>query len=144
MSVSAASAWSRHKAAIRMLIRHGEQALRPQFVNEKWRRPLISMRKAAVIRKGAIKDGTYGSFDPENGKGWNPMWDTPRKITSLRLPKETKRERTREARASKIESLLEQADDRIETYRLEKEALKPEPGVLNLIKKMNKGTRRKK
>lgn len=98
------------------------------------------MRKAAVIRKDAIKDGTYGAFDPETGRGWDPMWDTAGKIKSLRLPKETKRERTREGRASKIESLLEQADDRIETYRLEKEALKPEPGILNLIKKMTKST----
>lgn len=144
MLVSATHAWSRYKSAIRMLKRHGEEALRPQFVDEKWKRPLISMRKAAVIRKDAIKDGTYGAFDPETGRGWDPMWDKPRKVKSLRVPKETKRERTREARATKIESLLEQADDRIETYRLEKEALKPEPGILNLIKKMTKGSSRKK
>eukprot|EP00567_Pseudictyota_dubia_P013357 CAMPEP_0197444262 /NCGR_PEP_ID=MMETSP1175-20131217/9794_1 /TAXON_ID=1003142 /ORGANISM="Triceratium dubium, Strain CCMP147" /LENGTH=142 /DNA_ID=CAMNT_0042975025 /DNA_START=184 /DNA_END=612 /DNA_ORIENTATION=+ len=142
--MSCPSASSRYKYAIRMLQRHGEQAFKSQFVNERWRSPLVSLRVANTIRKHAIKEGTYGSFDPETGKGWDHMWDKPGKIKSIRLPKETKRERTREARALKIESLLEQADEKIEKYRLEKEAQKPEGGILNLIKKISKGTRRKK
>ncbi len=69
------------RAALRQLCRHGIEALRPQRVNTDtkiiWRKPAISKRVAADLRKLAIRNGTYGKFDPETGTGWDPAWDTP-------------------------------------------------------------------
>ncbi|KAL7461125.1 hypothetical protein ACHAXS_001556 [Conticribra weissflogii] len=165
------------RTALKKLCQHGVQALRPQKVNDKWRKPAVSGRVAADLRKKAIRSGTYGSFDRETGIGWDPLWDAPipisllpsdnsniigtdligvmghgqqhqvqtepqqqqthqilaasnpGKISSIRPPKDTKRQRTRESRAQKIESLLTTADEKIEEYRLELESKKPPKGI---------------
>ncbi len=157
------------RSALRKLCQQGVEALRPQKVNEKWRRPAISRRVAGDLRKAAIRAGTYGKFDAETGVGWDPAWDAPERrhplldaaapdasndvldsillktnkgaIQSIRPPKETKRERTREARAQKIENLLKGADEKIEEYRKELEAKKPKPGIEEEFKRAMKGSR---
>ncbi len=157
------------RSALRKLCQKGVEALRPQKVNEKWRRPAISRRVAGDLRKAAIRAGTYGKFDAETGVGWDPAWDAPERrhplldaaapdasndildtillktnkgaIQSIRPPKETKRERTREARAQKIENLLKGADEKIEEYRKELEANKPKPGIEEEFKRAMKGSR---
>ena len=151
------------RSALKQLCRHGVDALRAQKVNDKWRKPAVSRRVAADLRKMAIRNGTYGKFDAETGVGWEPKWDTPDRkkpdklsiaantravdddrllmgsnkggIASIRPPKETKRERTRESRAQKIENLLDQADDKIEEYRKELDAKKPKPGIQEEFKR---------
>ena len=158
------------RSAVRKLCQKGVEALRPQYVNEKWRKPAISLRVAGDLRKAAIRSGKYGKFDAETGVGWDPAWDAPERrhpllsasadenntsneavdsillgtnkgaIQSIRPPKETKRERTRETRAQKIEGLLKEADDKIEEYRLEKESLKPKPGIVQEFKDAMKGS----
>ena len=65
------------RSALRKLCQHGVEALRPQKVNDHWRKPTISKRVAADLRKMAIRNGTYGKFDTETGVGWDPNWDTP-------------------------------------------------------------------
>ena len=62
-------------------------------------------------------------------------------LTLVRPPKETKRVRTREARAQKIEALVEGMDQKIEEWRLEKEAKKPKKGIEEEFKRMLKGAR---
>jgi hypothetical protein len=62
-------------------------------------------------------------------------------LTLLRPPKDTKRQRTREARALKIEKLVEGMDQRIEEFRLEKEAKKPPPGIEEEFKKYMKSSK---
>lgn len=89
-----------------------------------------------------MRSGTYGSFDSTTGKGWDPSWDDVGKIGRLRSPKETKRDRTREERASKIESLLEGTNDKIEEHRAKHEEGKPEKNFMNTYKKMMKGKRK--
>ena len=149
------------RAAVRKLCQHGIEALRPQKVNNKWRKPAVSPRVAADLRKLAIKAGTYGKFDAETGVGWDPRWDSSKAkftanndeadiidilgsnrgaIQSIRPPKETKRERTRETRAEKIEGLLAQADEKIEEYRKEQEAKKPKPGIEEEFKRYMKSS----
>lgn len=73
------------RAALRQLCRHGIEALRPQRVNDTkiWRKPAVSKRVAADLRKLAIRSGTYGKFDPELGVGWDPAWDTPHRPKKL-------------------------------------------------------------
>mmetsp|Transcript_10805 Transcript_10805/g.23445 ORF Transcript_10805/g.23445 Transcript_10805/m.23445 type:complete len:143 (+) Transcript_10805:61-489(+) len=136
---SSVHATTRLRRATRYLQKHGEEALRPRFVNESWRRAAVSGREAAILRKAAVREGSYGAFDPATGRGWDPLWDKPGKTASIRPPKETKRERTRESRAQRIEQLLEQADEKIETYRKAQQEKKPEPGIETLFKKMMKG-----
>ncbi|KAL9179436.1 hypothetical protein ACHAXT_008726 [Thalassiosira profunda] len=153
------------RSALRQLGRHGVEALRAQKVHGKWRKPVVSKRVAADLRKAAIRSGTYGTFDAETGVGWDPVWDAPERkrpdflavnssaedarnlggsnqmgISSIRPPKETKRQRTREGRAQKIEELLEKADEKIEEYRSEQEAKKPLPGIEEEFKRMVKGS----
>lgn len=65
------------RSALRQLCRHGVEALRPQKVNDRWRKPAISRRVAADLRKMALRSGTYGSFDAVTGMGWDPAWDAP-------------------------------------------------------------------
>ncbi|KAL7520404.1 hypothetical protein ACHAWF_000274 [Thalassiosira exigua] len=155
------------RAALKQLCRHGIEALRAQKVNDKWRSPRVSRRVAGDLRKAAVRNGTYGKFDPITGVGWDPAWDAPQRrkrdplavgegldrsellgsmgnqagIASIRPPKETKRERTRESRAQKIENLLEQADDKIAEFRKEMEDKKPKPGIEEEYKRMMKGSK---
>ena len=155
------------RSALRQLCRHGVEALRAQKVNDKWRKPAVSKRVAADLRKIAIRNGTYGTFNTETGVGWDPAWDAPERhsrksitedagatavdnilmgsnpggISSIRPAKLHKRERTRESRAQKIENLLAQADEKIEEYRLELEAKKPKPGIEEEFKRAMKSSR---
>lgn len=115
---AAASGAKNMRSAAKWLCRVGEEALLPQRVNEKWRKPRISKRVAGVIRKQAIQEGTFGSFDPETGKGWDPKWDAVRQTGTMQLrpPKLTTRQRTREQRATKIEKLMEDVDEKIDAH----------------------------
>lgn len=130
-------------SAIRKLCSKGGEALLPQFVNGRWRGAAITARVAARIRKTALIENTFGSFDRETGKGWDPAWDIPRKIQRIRPNKETKRARTREMRAQKIESLVETMDEKIDDYRKDKIEKRPVMGIENVIKLMMRGGAKK-
>ena len=99
---------------------------------EVWRRPLLSKRVANTIRKQAIEEGTYGTFDVATGKGWDPVWDLtlykshysairPAPFGKLQPSKKTSRERSREQRAQKIETNLSNNRQAMEEYYVEKE-----------------------
>lgn len=154
------------RSALKHLHKHGAAALHPtkrvdpNVKRQKWLRPIVSKRIAADLRKKAIKQGTFGSYDPTNGIGWDSSWDVKTvargddggriEICSngklpwmqIRPPKETKRERTRETRAVKIEKLLEVADDKILQHKLDLEERKPVPGIENKIKKIIERSRK--
>jgi hypothetical protein len=134
------------RAALRHLCKNGVDALKPQKVvvdavtsfnnhiakpaREVWRRPKVSKRVANDLRKAAIKNGTYGSFCSESGKGWNPQWDLVlhqhryevTRFGGMRPNKKTSQERSREDRALKLEQNLETRLELIEEYYSEKEA----------------------
>lgn len=164
MSIPAAK--TKVRSALRNLHKFGADALKPSKLNNDitsqhpfnqrqiWRKPLVSKRVAKRLRKKAIREGTYGSYDATTGVGWDVNWDTPGTSTStvtngnniawmkIRPHKETKRERTREARAKKIEDMLTTADDKILDYRRAEIEKKPEPGIENVIKNMMKKSRK--
>ena len=54
--------------------------------------------------------------------------------------KDTKRERTRESRAKRVEGLLTAADEKFVEYRQKKRDDKPEGGIENVIKRMMRGS----
>ena len=133
------------RAALRHLAEHGAEALKPQKVLSKaakngtsirsaevWRRPVVSKRVGNDLRKLAIKDGTYGSFDKITGVGWDPSWDlvlrsnqyNVNRFGGVRPNKSTKRARTREERAQKIEKNLETRLEKMEEYYVNKEKIR--------------------
>ncbi|CAJ1953122.1 unnamed protein product [Cylindrotheca closterium] len=132
------------RAALRSLCEKGAEALKPQKIlkpsvqieshiaqpaKQIWRSPIVSKRVANTIRKKALRDGTYGSFDTETGAGWEPGWDLVLKSSQYRVsryggilpPKKTSRERSREERAGELEEHLESRMEKIEEYYTEKE-----------------------
>jgi hypothetical protein len=118
----------RMRSAVRHLINLGEAALRPKKVDEKmWAKPLISKRIANVVRKQAMKDGTFGSFNPQTGTGWDPKWDAVGQVGTdvLKPPKGNKQQRTREARAVKIDAKMVGMDERIDEHLRKRTDNKP-------------------
>jgi Mitochondrial ribosomal protein mL59 len=120
----------RYGAARRQLAKKGIEALKAQKVvlsensvlerTNHWRKPVISRRVAQVLRKDAIKLGTYGKFDLETLTGWDPEWDEALKSKDLQgrhriqKPKSHKRERTRADRIAKIDANMEGMTQRME------------------------------
>lgn len=152
------------KAPIRMALRNlhsqGIKALQAQPITDptssrqRWKGPIVSRRVAKDLRKKAIREGTYGTYDALAGIGWEKSWDeglfqsgadsgaSVGKINWMEIRgfKETKRERTRESRAKRIEALLEVADDKTMEFRQKNRDAKPEEGIANVIKQMIKGS----
>ncbi len=156
------------RSALRKLCHVGAQALQPTKVvhgttasttpsttttattTTSWAKPRISKRVAKVLRKQALRNGTYGTFDTTTGVGWDAGWDqhvimnqphhhhgtttTTTHLPRMHPPKQTSRERTREARAKKIETLLEPVDEHIEQYYQRKADRKPPKSFENTFK----------
>ncbi|KAI2501216.1 hypothetical protein MHU86_13232 [Fragilaria crotonensis] len=114
---------SRQRAP-RLLV--GEEALKQRKFGDRWRKALVSKRVAADLRKEAVRTGTFGSFDASTGIGWDPLWDNPGRMPSLRPPKDSKRNISREMRAVKIETKLEGMEEQILAYRKVLKDRKPE------------------
>jgi hypothetical protein len=140
MSLSLGKGNPRFQSALKKLAVQGSAALKPQLVQSQdkatgshWKPALISNRVASVLRKQAVQEGTYGSFNTETLRGWDTQWDvdlaTIRSQGSgrikLRPPNKTSRQRTREKRATKIETTMQDMDVRIEAYYQEKRNAKP-------------------
>eukprot|EP00977_Amphora_coffeiformis_P027264 scaffold34597_cov177-Amphora_coffeaeformis.AAC.32 len=142
----------RFHSALKKLADRGVQALQPTRVvvqgiqNEVavWRSPAISNRIASVLRKTAIREGSYGTFDAQTLKGWDAQWDIDLEIAKaggngrrrLRVPKKTSRQRTRETRARKIETNMDGMEERIEQFYADKQAKKPPDTIENMYKKL--------
>lgn len=145
----------RFHSALKKLAQHGVAALqpvrtvRPETDKVVWRGAPISGRIAAVLRKTAVKEGTFGSFDAERLRGWDPAWDVDLAVAKvrgrgrhrLRPPKTTKATRTREERARKIEKNMEGMAKRIEEFHAEKAANKPPRTFENTFKNLTKSRR---
>jgi hypothetical protein len=112
-----------------------------------WYPPLLSKRKAAMLRKEAIRSGTYGSFDADKGTGWDSSWDVELamanphglgRYSALRIPKKSAQRRSREERAQKIEAKMEGMDERMEQLQAEKHRNKPPVTFENTFKELMK------
>jgi hypothetical protein len=135
------------RAALRHLAEKGIEALKPQKVVSKlaqngfntrlpevWRRPVVSKRVGNTLRKQALSQGTYGSFDAATGVGWDPAWDLRLKqnqyqverFGGIRPKKKTSRERNREDRAKQVEEQLESSQEKLEEYYNHKQDIRVE------------------
>ena len=71
--------------------------LNPTKVAGKWKSAVISKRRAAVLRKEAVSNHTFGQWTPGVG-GWCAAWDEVKLQVTMRPPKLHKHERREEAR----------------------------------------------
>lgn len=77
---------------VRMTAVEAEAAMKPQFLDGKWKQPALSRRKIAMVKKHAEKSGLVGQWVIGEG-GWLQTWDRPAKNSVMRPPKGHKHER---------------------------------------------------
>ncbi|CAN0070273.1 unnamed protein product [Phaeothamnion confervicola] len=127
---------ARGTKVLSLLAEHGAAALQPrQGPNGHLIQPLVSKRRAAEVRKEAMKAGTFGAFSAHQG-GWRASWDETRAPILRRPPRLHKNQRTRADRAAKIEAKLLEQPKLIAEHKKALQALKPETGFLALVKKL--------
>ena len=103
---------------------------------------MVSTRNKAMLRKRAIIDGTYGTFQPYVG-GWDPAWDSYKRVTMARPYKGHARERTRPERADRITRAMEAMPDRLAKYAQEAKDRKPPKTISSIFKRVEKLAMRK-
>ena len=122
---------------------------------------MVSKRVAAMLRKRAIIEGNFGSFEETRGEetfsttparslpthprsaslpfqigGWDPMWDTYKRPSVRRPPKLHLKERTRHDRFQRIQGKLEEQPQKLQDYRKGIQDAKPKPGIATLYKRL--------
>mgnify|MGYP006197371087 CR=1 FL=1 len=74
------------RSALRQLCRHGIEALRPQKVNDRWRKPVISRRVAADLRKVPYAGRTVEvEVDNRDIRGGDKTWQWIKKGIPVRV-----------------------------------------------------------
>ena len=111
------------------LDRYGMEALTPQKVNGKWRKPRVSRRKAAVMRKLAIRNSAYG----EDSIGWKPSWDTRRTARVAMPPKGSIDKRIQADRVKSIDVNMEDVSKKIAKHRKAEKERKPQSFLDKLL-----------
>ena len=96
-----------------------EACFLPRKVNGVTRSPLLGALTQAKLRRRAIIDGTYGTWDPETGRGWDASWDKPHTPTLYggREFKGSKRSRTKRERVARIDKAMADMPKKIEEYK---------------------------
>ena len=120
---------------VRLLAENGMAALMPKLKNGKYFAPLVSRRKAAVVRKNAIIEGTFGNFDAKLG-GWDPAWDTPKKFHFVKPSKGHQRERTRPQRAAVITKAMNGMPARLDKLKADNLARRPKQDFSFMLKRI--------
>jgi hypothetical protein len=92
---------------------HSPKDFVPQFVNNHWRPPRISLRRQADLRKACLIQG----LDPVK-LGIPPKAE--HKPLRTKPPKGTKYQRNYEERKAKVEKLMAEMPKKIEAWREEK------------------------
>ena len=102
--------------------------MQPSCVDGKWKRPLISKRQASEVRKQAMLNGTFGSWNPGQG-GWLPEWDPKPKLLVMKPPKQHKHFRTREERVAKIQKAMDAMPQKLAEMKKVQKAARPLKGL---------------
>jgi hypothetical protein len=120
---------------LRLLSQHGDSALRASLEGGKYIKPMIPKRLAANYRKRAIREGTYGAFEPGHG-GWDPEWDSTRKMFLLKPYKGHLRDRNRPDRANKITTAMEGMPERVAQLAKDIESRKPKKDIAWMFRRV--------
>ncbi|KAK8790568.1 hypothetical protein JH06_4038 [Blastocystis sp. subtype 4] len=97
------------------------KAIKPQLVEGVWRKPKLSARRIARIRKECLRYGTINGVPAQ----WNPEWDKPKKSWIPRPPKGHADERALADRVALIDKNLKAMPKMIEETRKEAFLSKP-------------------
>ena len=119
--------------AAQALAKYGQNALKPQKSScGKWRKPLISARKVAILRKAAVLQGTYREASLSNDEieaglvHFKPSWDTPgQKILPSKPERKLKMAAKRVRRVATIEAQLAKQDTYLKKHRKSLQDAKP-------------------
>ncbi len=106
--------------------------LKPQFVNGRWRKPLLQARQKAELKGYFEKAGVPWIYDKERP-------EVHEESTYNRRPKKPKVEQNVEVRLANIRKALSMQDERLEKLRLERQAAKPWVGHDKVIVGVLKG-----
>ena len=109
--------------------------MQPSIERGKYIAPKVSRRVAANVRKRALVEGTFGTFSAEEG-GWDPQWDSPRKMFMMRPFKGHARERNREVRAKKITDAMATMPERLSNLDKEVASRRPKKDIAFMFKKL--------
>lgn len=126
---------SRVPRTVRLLGEHGMAALMPTMKNGKYWSPIVSKRKANVLRKNSIADGTFGTFDPAVG-GWDCAWDVPKSFHFIKPHRGHLRERTRPTRAAVITKAMASMPDKLAKMRADVDSRKPKKDFSFMLKRI--------
>ncbi|KAI9895915.1 hypothetical protein PsorP6_019059 [Peronosclerospora sorghi] len=113
---------------LRMTSAEAEAAMKPRMVDGKWKQPLTSGRKIAMVKKHAIRNGLVGTWQEGKG-GWLETWDRPQKHYVMRPPKGHKRERNELERVKKVQAALAAMPNKIAEHKKAVKQAKPLKGL---------------
>lgn len=113
---------------LRMTAAEAGAALKPALVDGKWKRPLLSGRKAALVKKQAARNGLVGQWVPGEG-GWLEAWDRAQKHHVMRPPKGHKHQRNEFDRVKKVQAALAAMPAKIAEHKKAVKAAKPLKGL---------------
>ncbi|DBA02059.1 TPA: hypothetical protein N0F65_000306 [Lagenidium giganteum] len=113
---------------LRMSAAEAEAAMKPQLVGGKWKQPMISGRKIAMIKKHAERNNLVGQWVEGQG-GWLASWDRAQKHHVMRPPKGHKNERNEFERVKKIQAALANMPAKIAEHKKAVKASKPLKGL---------------
>ncbi|KAJ0402705.1 hypothetical protein P43SY_007847 [Pythium insidiosum] len=113
---------------LRMSVAEAEAAMKPHLVDGKWKQPLLSRRKIAMVKKHAVQNGLVGQWVEGQG-GWLPTWDRAEKHTVMRPPKGHINERNEFERVKKVQAALAAMPSKIAEHKKIVKQAKPLKGL---------------
>uniref|UniRef100_A0AAV1TUL1 Large ribosomal subunit protein mL59 domain-containing protein n=1 Tax=Peronospora matthiolae TaxID=2874970 RepID=A0AAV1TUL1_9STRA len=105
-----------------------EAAMKPQLVDGKWKQPLLSGRKVAMVKKHASRNGLLGTWEEGRG-GWLETWDRPQKHHVMRPLKGHKNQRNEFDRVKKVQAALAAMPGKFADHKKAVKQSKPQKGL---------------
>ncbi|KAF1772488.1 hypothetical protein GQ600_16453 [Phytophthora cactorum] len=113
---------------LRMSAVEAEAAMKPRLLDGKWKQPLISGRKIAMVKKHAARNGLVGTWEEGKG-GWLETWDRPQKHHVMRPLKGHKNQRNEFERVKKVQAVLAAMPNKIAEHKKAVKQAKPLKGL---------------
>ncbi|RLN13932.1 hypothetical protein BBJ28_00013929 [Nothophytophthora sp. Chile5] len=113
---------------IRLTAAEAEAAMKPALVDGKWKQPVISGRKIAMVKKHALRNGLVGAWVEGQG-GWLETWDRPQKHHVMRPLKGHKNQRDEFDRVKKVQAALANMPAKIAEHKKAVKQSKPLKGL---------------
>ncbi|TMW69374.1 hypothetical protein Poli38472_001530 [Pythium oligandrum] len=113
---------------LRMSAAEAEAAMKPHLVEGKWKQPLLSRRKIAMVKKHAEQNGLVGQWIEGQG-GWLEGWDRPQKHHVMRPPKGHLHQRNEFERVKKVQAALANMPTKIAEHKKAVKQAKPLKGL---------------